>query len=94
MLDHVAHPGALAQPPDEAARLAVGAAVLVQRWDQRDQLVVEGGQLVGRIVFELLQVEGQADDRAVAVGIRAAVHAGFEDAHPMFSFGICVAIVP
>ena len=44
VLEDVAHPGALAlgEPPDEPARLAVGAAVLVQPGQRRDQRVGEG----------------------------------------------------
>ncbi len=83
VLEHVAEPGALvlAQPADEAARLAVRARVLVQGRHQLEQPLVEPGQAQRRVGFELSQVHPQSDHRPERVEVGSAVDPRLEDLH-------------
>ena len=69
MLEHVAEPGAvaLAHAADEAARLAVGAAVLGEPRERRRERVDEGAaEPPGRPRLELAEIQLQPDDRESA----------------------------
>src|SRR4051812_31762499 len=88
MLGHVAEPGAalallvlIAQPPDEAARHTIGAAMLLKRRYQRDQALVELRQLARWIFFKLFQIDRQPNHRAISIWTRAAVDTSFKHAH-------------
>src|SRR3954454_11300211 len=101
MLGDMAKPGAaralgilLIQPPDEAARLTVGAAVLLQRRDQLDQPRVEVRQLAGGMLLQLLKADSQTNDRPVAIWAWATIHAGLNNAHRILLAGTVLAILP
>ena len=84
VLQDVAHPGALVlgQPADEPARLAVGAAVLLQPRERRDQRIGERlPQPARRPFLQLPQVHVEADDGKVGVEAGADVDGLIEDAH-------------
>jgi hypothetical protein len=61
----MAHPGAAFQALDEAAALADAAGVLDQVGQPGGQALVEAGNLVGRIVFQLSQIQPDLQYRAV-----------------------------
>ena len=63
VLEDVAHPGAFAHALQEPARLADGAAVVVERGEQLGQVLVEAGDLVGGPVLQLADIDDQLDDR-------------------------------
>ncbi len=92
VLQHVAEPGPLllGHAAHEAARLAVGAGVLAQRGDRRQQRVDEAGEPGGRIVLELAEVDAQADHLAQGVEVGATVDAGIQDLHRLL-FPISIA---
>ena len=85
MLEHVAEPGALAlvQAADEAAGLAVGAAVLVQaRAGSSSRAVDEAGaQPLGRPFLERAQVQRQPDHREQGVDVGADIDLRVQDLH-------------
>ena len=84
VLQDVAHPGALTlgEPADEAARLAVGAAVLVEAGQRRDQRIGErGAELAGGPFFERAEVDPEPDDGKMRVEARADVHGLINDSH-------------
>jgi hypothetical protein len=84
VLEHVPQPGALtlAHPAHEAAGLAVGAAVLGQPRQRRQQAVDEGRpQLRRRPSLQLAEVQLQPDHREMRVQRRADVDGAVEDAH-------------
>jgi hypothetical protein len=83
VLQHVPQPRplVLGHPPHEASRLAVGAGVLAQRGDRRQQAVHEAGEAAGRIILQLAEIDAQADHLAQGVEVGAAVDAGVEDLH-------------
>ncbi len=84
MLEDVPHPGALVltQPPDEPARLAVGAAVLVQPRQRLDETVDEGRpELGGRPRLERAEVHLETDDGEVGVQAGADVDGPVQNAH-------------
>jgi hypothetical protein len=90
VLEDVAHPGALVldQPPDEAARLAVGAAVLVQPGERRDEGIGERlAQPTRGPLLQLAQVHVEADDRKVGVEAGPDIDRFFDDAHAGSSVG-------
>mmetsp|Transcript_21531 Transcript_21531/g.83652 ORF Transcript_21531/g.83652 Transcript_21531/m.83652 type:complete len:403 (+) Transcript_21531:542-1750(+) len=72
VLQHMAHPGAVAQALDEAAAFADTAVVLDQRGQGRGQAVVESGQQVAGEVLQLAQVEPHLQDRSVGPHVRPA----------------------
>ena len=65
VLQHVPHPGAFLQAQQEAAALAHAAVVLHQIRQPGGQALVEAGNLVGGVVFQLPQVQPDFEDRAV-----------------------------
>jgi hypothetical protein len=80
----VAHPGArvLREPPDEPARLAVGAAVLLQARQRGHQAVREPAPQPHRgPVLQLAEVDVEPDDREVGIEVGADVHGPVENAH-------------
>ena len=84
MLEHVAEPGALAlvQAADEAAGLAVGAAVLMQPGQGLEQRVDEAvAQPLGRPLLERAQVERQPDHREQGVDVGADIDLRVQDLH-------------
>jgi hypothetical protein len=81
VLHHMPEPGALVETLDKAAGRALRAVVIIQRWDQREQLIGEARQLVGRIVFQLLQIDGHVDGGLVEPVVRATVDPCFADFH-------------
>ena len=84
MLEHVAEPGALVlvHPPDEPARLLVGATVLGEAGQRLDEAVDEGRSKLARGPgLELAEVELQPDDREAGEVRRADVNGTIEDAH-------------
>src|SRR4051794_35338083 len=95
MLDDMAEPGAaralrvlFIEPSDEAARLAVGAAVLLKRRNQLDQPRVEVRQLAGGILLQLFQIDSETNDWPVAIRAGATINAGFDNAHGILLVGI------
>ena len=62
---HVPHPGAAFQALDKAAALAHAAGVLDEVGQPGGQAFVEAGNLVGRIVFQLSQIQPDLQNRAV-----------------------------
>src|SRR4051812_19561855 len=101
MLGNMAEPGAaralgilLIEPPDEAARLTVRAAVLLQRRDQLDQARVEVWQLAGGMLLQLLKIDGQTNDRPVAIWAWAAINAGLNNTHRILLVGTLPSILP
>ncbi len=84
VLEHVAEPGALVlvHAADEAAGLAIRAAVLGEAGQGRDQPVDEAFAEPGRRPgLEFAEVEFQPDDRKVRVVRRPDVDGAVEDAH-------------
>jgi len=83
VLEDVAEPGSLVllHPPHEAAVLAVGAAVLGERRQRRQQPLAEAGKLRRRIALELAEVEAQADHRPAGVGVGTAIDPSLQDFH-------------
>ena len=84
MLEHVAQPGALVlgQAADEAARLAVGAAVLAQARECFDQSIHERfAQLHARPLLQLAEIDDEADDGEVGVKAGAEIDGGVEQLH-------------
>src|SRR5207247_2459845 len=81
VLGDVAEPGPVAQATEEAAPLAVRAAVLLERGQAADEPFDEAGDHVARVLLELLEVEGEADHGPVAIEARPPVDAGFDELH-------------
>src|SRR6476661_5805571 len=84
VLQDVPHPGAfvLAEPPDESARLAVRAAVLLEAGQHLDQRVDESGAELGRgPLLELTQVELQPDDGEVGIQAGPDIDGTIDDPH-------------
>jgi hypothetical protein len=91
VLEDMPEPGAvgLAHAPDETARLAVRAAVLLQARKRGHQAVDIGRAEPARgPVLEWPQVQQQPDDREVRMQRRADIDVAFEDAHAAFSPGL------
>jgi hypothetical protein len=84
VLEHVAEPGALAfaHPADEATGLAVGAAMLGEPRQGRDQRVDPAvAEFRGRPVLQFAEVEFQPDHREMRVQRRPDEHTAVKDAH-------------
>ncbi len=79
MLQHMAHPRAIVQTLDEAARFAERAVMLVERRYQTNELVVETFDLVAGAVFQLADVHLQQNHRHPCPDIRSAVDLGFQN---------------
>ena len=78
VLDHVAGIGAVADPLQEAARLADRAAVIVDGGDQVLELLGDPRDLVARPVLQFLDVEPHVDGLVAAVIVRPAQRAVFK----------------
>ena len=72
VLQHMAHPGAAFKALDKAAALAHAAGVLDQVGQPGSQAVVEAGDFVGRVVFQLSQIQPDFQYRAVCPDTGAA----------------------
>ena len=84
VLKDVAHPGAFAlgQPPDEPARLPVGAAVQLEPRQRGDERVGEPRtQLARRPVLQGTEVYVELDDGEMSVQARPHVHRLVQNAH-------------
>ena len=79
VLGDVAGPRPVAQPGDEPAAPAQRTGVVLERRQERDERVVEPGQLVRRVLLEDAEVDEQADDRLAGPVVRAAQDARLED---------------
>ena len=79
VLGHVAGPGAVAQPGDEAAAPAERAGVVLQGGDQRHQRVHEPRDPVGRPLLEHAQVHDLADHGFAGPVVGAAHDARIHD---------------
>ena len=85
VLEHVAEPGAfvLAHAAEEAARLAIRAAVLGEAGQGGGEPVDErAAEPAGGPVLELAQVEFEPDDGEMCVKRRPDVDGPVQDAHP------------
>ncbi|MFN8591966.1 MAG: hypothetical protein U0031_10955, partial [Thermomicrobiales bacterium] len=76
VLQDVAHPRPLAHPLQEAARLADGAGMLVQPWQQFGEMLVEAGNLVGRPVLEFADIDLEQDGGHPCPDVRAPENGG------------------
>src|SRR5215213_7402922 len=101
MLGDMAKPSAaralgilLIEPPNEAARLTIGAAVLLQRRHQLDQPRIEVWQLAGGVLLQLLKIDSQTNNRPVAIRAWATVNAGLNNTHRILLVGTVLAILP
>jgi len=65
VLEDVAHPGALVlgHAAPRNARLLVRAGVLLEGGDEASSAVGEAGELEGREILELAEVDAQTDHR-------------------------------
>ena len=84
VLEHVAEPGALVfrQTPHEAARFAVRASVFLEAGQRLQQRIVEPlAQAPGWPLFQLAEVEEQADDGEAGIQTRTQVDGTFQNFH-------------
>ena len=79
VLHHMAGPGALAQPLNEAAVLAHAAVVGLQPRQPGQQAVGQAVDGVGRTLFQRPQVQPDLHGRAVGPGIRSTQEPVLED---------------
>ncbi len=87
MFQHVAEPGAFAfaHAADEAAGLAIRAAVFGQPRQGGDQTVDKGRpQFAGRPLLQLAQIQLQPDHREVRIQRRADEDGTFQNTHELF----------
>jgi hypothetical protein len=71
----VAEVGALVEPLDEAALVALRAVVLAQARQQREQAFHEARDFVALLLIKLLQVEPHQEHEPVAVDVRSGQRA-------------------
>ncbi len=81
MLGDMAEPGSVTQPAFEPAGRMIAAAMAGEPGQQGHETIAEPGDLVGREGLQRSQIDLDADHRMVAVKVRAAVDALFENVH-------------
>ena len=79
MFEDMAGPGAIGQPTQEAAPLAVAATVLDEARKPATQSFGKSWQKIRGIVFEFTDIDQRLDDRTVGPAIRAAQGSDLED---------------
>ena len=79
VLGDVARPRPVPQPGDEPAPPSQRTGVVLERRQERDECIVEAGELVRGVLLEDAEIDEQTDDRLACPVVRATEDACLED---------------